>query len=167
MKVLLVNPPLKSANPSEPIPFPLGLGYLAASLRQAGYQPVFLDASLGPARKATREQLYEIGLNLAEITNEAIIYKPDIVGISVPFTSRLKVSIEIVRRLKQVDLMIIQLARRNIAVPGCRKSVEVGFADHKDRASADFISFYVGCQCLVHFLKVSEVVNNLKLFQPS
>ena len=95
MKVLLINPPLKSDNPSEPIPFPLGLGYLAASLKQAGHQPVILDACLGDARRAKGEQLYSVGLSQPEILEFVRNSDPDIIGISVPFTSRLKAAVEL------------------------------------------------------------------------
>ena len=101
MKVLLINPPLKSDNPSEPIPFPLGLGYLAASLRHAGHQAVILDACLGNARRAKGEQLYSIGLNTTEILDWIRECHPDIIGISVPFTSRLKVSVELSITLRE------------------------------------------------------------------
>ncbi len=95
MRILLINPPLKSDNPNEPIPFPLGLGYLAASLRSSGEEAIILDACLGPARRAAGESLYAIGLSVPEIVIKVEEYKPDYVGISVPFTSRFKSSLEI------------------------------------------------------------------------
>lgn len=102
MKILLINPPLKSNNPSEPIPFLLGLGYLAASLRRAGHQPTILDACLGPSHRAADSPLFSIGLTLPEIVEAAWDNAPDIVGISVPFTSRLKAAVEIGQALRKV-----------------------------------------------------------------
>ncbi len=109
MKILLINPPLKSENPGEPIPFPLGLGYIAAVLRRTNHHPIILDACLGPARKEAGSNLFSIGLNYAEINEKVKGIKPDIIGISVPFTSRLKAAIDIFRGLRDVlpDIPII------------------------------------------------------------
>lgn len=101
MKILLINPPLQSDNPHEPLTFPLGLGYLAAAARQAGFQPMILDACSGPVRKFENSRYYRIGLNAAEIVEQARKIKPDLLGISVPFTSRLKAALEIGQALRQ------------------------------------------------------------------
>lgn len=100
MKVLLVNPPLKSDNPYEPAPFPLGLGYLAAAVRLAGFQPIILDACLGPARKSPDDRLYHIGLDVPQIIEAARRAQPDVLGVSVPFTSRLRAAVEIGQALR-------------------------------------------------------------------
>ncbi|MBU0518352.1 B12-binding domain-containing radical SAM protein [bacterium] len=101
MKVLLINPPLKSSNPDEPVPFPLGLGYLAAAVRDAGHQVTLLDGSLGLSVSEPHEELFYIGLSIPEIVTRAIQEEPEVIGISIPFTSRLKVSVEILQRLKK------------------------------------------------------------------
>jgi len=101
LKVLLINPPLKSQNPNEPVPFPLGLGYLAASIREAGHAVSLLDASLGLSLRKPEEELFSIGLTVSEIAAKSLKESPDVIGISIPFTSRLKIAIEILRRLKR------------------------------------------------------------------
>ncbi|TKJ39085.1 hypothetical protein CEE37_11735 [candidate division LCP-89 bacterium B3_LCP] len=101
MKVLLIYPPLKTDNPYEPVPFPLGLGYVASSLRTAGHQTFILDASLGPVRREKKGGLYHFGLDIAEIVNRATEIQPDIIGISVPFTSRLKASVDIAQVIRK------------------------------------------------------------------
>lgn len=107
MKILLINPPVKSANPREPILFPLGLGYLAAALRREGFHPVILDARLGSVRKQGR--FYHIGLTIPEILNEIRQAKPDLVGVSVPFISRQKTAIELGQAIRQAypDLPLV------------------------------------------------------------
>jgi magnesium-protoporphyrin IX monomethyl ester (oxidative) cyclase len=87
-KILLINPPLKSDNPREPIAFPLGLGYLAAMLRRERFQPVILDACLGPVQPAG-DGTYHLGLSTEQICLEVLRVRPDVIGVSVPFTSRL------------------------------------------------------------------------------
>ncbi|MFH1861539.1 MAG: cobalamin B12-binding domain-containing protein, partial [bacterium] len=101
MKILLINLPLKSANRYEPLPFPLGLGYVAAAVRQAGHQVALLDACLGPVRKKKGESFHHIGLYLPEIIEQIKQYKPDLIGIAVPFTSRLKTTLEITAEIQR------------------------------------------------------------------
>lgn len=100
-KILLLNPPLKSDHPGEPVFFPLGLGYLAAALRREGFQPALLDACLGPVRKSAPGGLYDIGLNAGEIVEQVRRLDPEVVGVSVPFTSRLKAAREIGREIRR------------------------------------------------------------------
>ncbi len=109
MKVLLVNPPLRSANAAEPLAFPLGLGYLAAALRQAGHSPLLLDACLGPARRLPDSSYFHLGLTTPEILDRIAEIGPDLVGISIPFTSRAQAAIEIGRAIRAAfpDLTVV------------------------------------------------------------
>ncbi len=109
MKVLLVNPPLRSANAAEPLAFPLGLGYLAAALRQAGHSPLLLDACLGPARRLPDSSYFHLGLTTPEILDRIAEIGPDLVGISIPFTSRAQAAIEIGRAIRAAfpDLTLV------------------------------------------------------------
>ncbi len=95
MKVLFINSPQKSNNPREPVSFPLGLGYLTAALRREGHQPVILDACLGAVRRAASGCAWAFGLNAPEIVEQVGIIKPDMVGLSIPFTSRFHAAREI------------------------------------------------------------------------
>jgi magnesium-protoporphyrin IX monomethyl ester (oxidative) cyclase len=101
LKVLLINPPLVSDNPDEPIPFPLGLGYLAASLRHSGFETYLIDACLGKARKISNSSYYNIGLTPAETAHTAADINPDVIGISVPFTSRYKLTLELFSEVRK------------------------------------------------------------------
>lgn len=100
MKVLLINPPLKSNNPYESVPFPLGLGYLAAVLQQSGHQPFILDGCLGGIKKIKGSRFYHIGLSNQQIVQKVKDYEPNIVGIAIPFTARFKASLEIRKAIK-------------------------------------------------------------------
>jgi magnesium-protoporphyrin IX monomethyl ester (oxidative) cyclase len=101
VKILLINPPLLSRNPYEPIPFPLGLGYLTAALVRSGHQTALLDACLGPARNVPGNRCFHVGMTIPEILQEVRAYDPDLVGVSVPFTSRLKTAVEIGSALRE------------------------------------------------------------------
>ncbi len=101
MKVLLINPPLISDNADEPIPFPLGLGYLAATLRRKGFETRLIDACLGKARRLEKGPFYHIGLTSAEVAESTLEYSPDIVGISVPFTSRYQAALDLLETIRK------------------------------------------------------------------
>ena len=45
--------------------------------------------------------MYSIGLDASEIVEKVKDIKPDIIGISVPFTSRLKVSVEVYLAIRE------------------------------------------------------------------
>jgi radical SAM superfamily enzyme YgiQ (UPF0313 family) len=67
-KIALINPPVPGKNPALVIPS-LGLGYLAASLRQAGLETTIIDA-------------VALGMDDQAVTREIAILKPEIVGIT-------------------------------------------------------------------------------------
>src|SRR5512143_2111599 len=88
MKVLLVNPP-QTFFPGSDAPagnLPLGLMYIAGVLEKEGIKTEILDAFMAnvPARKDG--DTMEIGMTYNSIAEEIGRIKPDIVGISNPFT---------------------------------------------------------------------------------
>jgi radical SAM superfamily enzyme YgiQ (UPF0313 family) len=67
-RIALINPPITGKNPSLVLPS-LGLGYLAASLRQAGLDTALIDA-------------LAVGLSADAIADKVAGLKPDIIGIT-------------------------------------------------------------------------------------
>ncbi len=99
MRILLIFPPnveavepFKSAK-IKPPPlmwgFPLGLGYLAAALKQKGFEASILDACFD-------------AISIEETINRIKVYKPDVIGIG-SLTHILKSSIELARKIKEYD----------------------------------------------------------------
>jgi len=66
--VALVNPPILGKKPSILIP-PLGIEYLASTLKQGGIEPKIIDASV-------------LGLGIEETVKAVMQYSPQIVGIT-------------------------------------------------------------------------------------
>ncbi len=93
MKILLLRPPATfargAANPAATLP--VGLLYVAAALEQSGFDVEVLDAQVNPAvpMAVDRDGLAYMGLPPGVLEAEIAIRKPDIVGITCPFTTQL------------------------------------------------------------------------------
>jgi len=95
MKILLIDPPFKRFTGFVNFYFPIGLSYLAAALRDAGYEAAIFDVDavqkgtdLDFSDEYRRLELYRRGLNddahivWRDIENMLKDYKPDLVGIT-------------------------------------------------------------------------------------
>ncbi len=105
MKVLLINPP-QTFFPGSDAPagnLPLGLLYIAAVLQRDGVEAEVLDAFMAnvPARKIG--DTAEIGMSYEEITDSIRRKKPDIVGISNPFTCQTQHASKVADIVKEID----------------------------------------------------------------
>jgi anaerobic magnesium-protoporphyrin IX monomethyl ester cyclase len=104
MKVLLINPP-QTFYPGSEQPagnLPIGLMYLAAVLKKAGYQVEILDAFIHATYQKNGETTI-VGLPLEEIKQEVAARKPDIVGISGPFTCQIENSLKVSSLVKEIN----------------------------------------------------------------
>jgi anaerobic magnesium-protoporphyrin IX monomethyl ester cyclase len=104
MKVLLINPP-QTFYPGSEQPagnLPIGLLYIAAVLKNAGYEVEILDAFIDATFEKNNETI-TVGLPFAKIKEEIILRKPKIVGISGPFTCQIENSIKVSNIAKEVD----------------------------------------------------------------
>ena len=99
MRILLIFPPnvdavepFRSAKIKPPFltwGFPLGLGYLAAVLKQKGFEISIIDACFDST-------------SIEEIIDKIKIYQPDLVGIG-SLTHLLKSSIELAKKIKEYN----------------------------------------------------------------
>ncbi|MDR0797149.1 MAG: B12-binding domain-containing radical SAM protein, partial [Nitrososphaerota archaeon] len=105
MKVLLINPPQTFYLDSEPPAgsIPLGLMYLAAVLDKAGYAVELLDAFITDFKAQKNNDTLTVGMPLDQIETEIRNRKPDIVGVSGPFTSQIGNTLKVSELVKKVD----------------------------------------------------------------
>lgn len=126
MNVLLIQPPVRDFYQTSMRTQPLGLAYLAAVLRQAGHTVSLLDcqapglrsvapvpesmaylrryyppADISPFRLHTR--YYYFGLPQETITSYIRERKPDVVGVSCPYTAYVQETREIASLVKKVS----------------------------------------------------------------
>jgi anaerobic magnesium-protoporphyrin IX monomethyl ester cyclase len=108
MKVLLINPP-QTFYPGSEQPagnLPIGLMYIAAVLQKTDVKVEILDAfMLGTFQKIG--DALSVGMPFEQIKQEIEARKPDIVGISGPFTCQIENSIKVSNLAKEVNPNII------------------------------------------------------------
>lgn len=123
MKVLLIQPPVRDFYQTRIRTQPIGLAYLAASLRLQGFEATILDCQTGrqrsiplPAQFAHLHEIYpsddrspfrlysnfyHFGMGWEEIRREIDACEPDAVGISSLFTPYHGEALEVARIVKQ------------------------------------------------------------------
>jgi anaerobic magnesium-protoporphyrin IX monomethyl ester cyclase len=104
MKVLLINPP-QAFYPGSEQPagnLPIGLMYIAAVLQRAGVTVEILDAFMEATFQKNGETI-TVGMPFEQIKQEVQNRKPDIVGISGPFTCQIENSIIVSKLTKEVN----------------------------------------------------------------
>jgi radical SAM superfamily enzyme YgiQ (UPF0313 family) len=108
MKVLLINPP-QTFYPGSEQPagnLPIGLMYIAAVLQRAEVKVEILDAFMAATFQKKGDAL-RVGLPFEKIKQEITERKPDIVGISGPFTCQIENSIKVSNLVKEVNPRIL------------------------------------------------------------
>ena len=109
MKVLLINPP-QTFYPGSEQPagnLPLGLMYLAALLQKANFKVEILDAFMVDSVFQRNGVETTVGMPLTKIRHELIERKPDVVGISGPFTCQIDNAVKISNLVKEVNPNIL------------------------------------------------------------
>ncbi|MCL2134987.1 MAG: B12-binding domain-containing radical SAM protein [Candidatus Bathyarchaeota archaeon] len=112
MKILLINPPQTFYLNSEPPAgnVPLGLMYIAAVLDKANYQVEILDAFMADSKPQKNGDTITVGMPFSQIETEIHNRKPDIVGISGPFTSQIDNTLKVSNIAKKVNPNILTIA---------------------------------------------------------
>ena len=110
-RILLVQPPYKIKRKTEPKKafHPLGLGYIAAVLEQAGYHVGILDCIVEGWNTETKIQgdFLRIGITPEEIKTKILDFSPDVVGISSMFFTQADNAHEIAKLAKQANKNVI------------------------------------------------------------
>lgn len=106
MKIVLVNPP-QIFYPKSAIAiagFPLGLMYIGAILDTHAYKVELLNAVSGDHRlRAGKDGTIQYGMTQQQIREELIRRKPDVVGVSNPFTAQLDNAVGVCEIVKDID----------------------------------------------------------------
>jgi anaerobic magnesium-protoporphyrin IX monomethyl ester cyclase len=105
MKLLLINPP-QTFYPGSDAPagnLPLGLMYIAAVQEKAGYDVEILDAFMTDISVRKIGDTTEIGMTYEKIADEVKRRKPDIVGVSNPFTCQTHHAARVADIVKGID----------------------------------------------------------------
>ncbi|MHC5210610.1 MAG: B12-binding domain-containing radical SAM protein [Planctomycetota bacterium] len=112
MRVQLVHPPaflnptaLTALRPS----LPLGLAYIAASIREAGHEVTIIDAvGEAPDRVVRQGRVSRLGLSIDEVV-ERIAPETEVVGISAMFTYQWRVVSELIHAIKRnrPDVLVV------------------------------------------------------------
>ena len=109
MKTLLVNAPQTFFPGSDPpaANLPLGLLYIAAVLDESGYDVEILDAFMTDLPFRKKGDITEVGMPYERIKEEIQKRKPDIVGITNPFTNQVEHAIRVADIVKEIDPSIL------------------------------------------------------------
>lgn len=107
MRILLLNPAFSAPKHAGfGLSFPLGLGYLATALKNAGHDVIGLDAAIGAPPQTISAGQIHFGFTDTQLRDRIIKHKPDIIGISCFFSSRFPAVLKSARVIKDIDKTI-------------------------------------------------------------
>jgi anaerobic magnesium-protoporphyrin IX monomethyl ester cyclase len=108
VNVLLIKPPFKLSAEGRhynPIPPPLGIAYLAAYAQERGYSVRILDALAEGWNRIhpLEDDFFRVGLSDEQILNRLQEWRPDVVGITNPFTSQSEYMFHVAKLVKEFN----------------------------------------------------------------
>jgi anaerobic magnesium-protoporphyrin IX monomethyl ester cyclase len=173
MKVLLINPP-QTFYPGSEQPagnLPIGLMYIAAVLKKAGYEVEILDAFMAATFQKNGETT-TVGMPFELIKKEIQSRKPNVVGISGPFTCQIQNSIKISNIVKEVDpdILTVMGGPHVTLVPKEflqeAKDVDIAVTSEGEYAMVEVAQFFEGKKQLLDILGIAyrkdgEIVVNV------
>ena len=111
MKILLINPPQTFFPGSQLVAagIPLGIMYVAATLEENGYDVEILDALVADSPSRREGDAIQYGLPWAQIRKEIEQRKPDVVGITCPFSAQADNAIKTSEIVKDVNDEILTI----------------------------------------------------------
>jgi anaerobic magnesium-protoporphyrin IX monomethyl ester cyclase len=159
MKALLINPPQIFYPGSEPPAgnLPLGLLYIAAVLDKAGYKAEILDAFITDFSFRKIGDIIVVGMPYGRIMEEIRRRKPDIVGVTNPFTCQVENAIRVADIVKEIDPNILTVVGgpHVTAVPvefvDEAKNVDIAVIGEGEHTMLDIARFFEG------YKKISDV----------
>jgi len=101
LRITLVTPPFYSDNPNEALAMPLGIAYLGAVLERDGFEVTLIDGATLGSSSQIADGKYFVGASSTEIAALVVASKPDLIGVSCPFTTRYRLFYECVKAIKE------------------------------------------------------------------
>lgn len=102
MRICLITPPFYTDNPNEALAMPLGVAYLGAVLERDGFEVTLIDGAASGSASRIADNKYIVGANPQEIALSAVSAKPDLIGISCPFTTRYRLFQECIKAIREM-----------------------------------------------------------------
>ena len=179
MKTLLVNAPQTFFPGSDPpaANLPLGLLYIAAVLDESGYDVEILDAFMTDLPFRKKGDITEVGMPYERIKEEIQKRKPDIVGITNPFTSQVEQAIRVADIVKEIDPSILTVVGgpHGTVVPieflKEAKNVDIVAIGEGEYTMLDIVRFFEGnkkiddVQGIAHRIYNEVVLNSSRPFK--
>lgn len=88
MRITLAAPPARALDSTQPISVPLGMAYLAGTLIRNGHDVTIIDAATLAASHPMPDGRWRIGADAETTATAFAASRPDLVGLSCPFTTR-------------------------------------------------------------------------------
>jgi len=155
MRVLLIQPPLCLHKDDIPqFGHPLGLAYIAAFLRQSGFEVAILDCLISNIQGRREGDLISYGLGWEEIKRCIAEYEPQVVGISAMFTSQDMIARHVAKMAKEVN-------ETTITIMGGAHASALPHQVLQDR-NVDFVIIGEGEQSTLQLLRSLEAANPLE-----
>ena len=109
LRICLITPSFYSDNPDEALAMPLGIGYLGAVLERDGFEVTLIDGAASGTTTHAADGKYLVGASPSEIASLVVAAKPDLIGISCPFTTRYRLFQECIKAIREClpDIPII------------------------------------------------------------
>lgn len=101
MRICLVTPPFYTDNPREALAMPLGIAYLGAVLERDGFDVTLIDGSSIRPVTMVKSGHFLVGAEPPEIAEAVVKARPDIIGISCPFTTRYRLFRECLKAIRE------------------------------------------------------------------
>lgn len=108
MRICLINPPNtvpKKWKDAASCYQPMGLAYIAAELLKDRHEIYILDALLEGWNNSYEidDNIVHVGLRREDISSKISNFAPDVVGITVPFSTQIKSALEVATTVKEVN----------------------------------------------------------------
>lgn len=152
VKILLINPPQTFFPSSQSVVagLPLGIMYIAGILEENGYNVEILDALISDFPSRREGDVKQYGMPWEKIKEAVKRKKPDIVGITCPFTAQVDNGIKVSEIVKEVDDEILTIVGgphvsvRAIEFLNEAQHVDIAVIGEGEYTMLDIMKYYEG-----------------------